>query len=91
MDKSIIRELVFSGKCYAEKIERKERKAHGKYYDELEKKFAKLCEGMSKEEQHKTLWDIDMLQAELVNTVSETYFKEGFKLGLRIAIQTLLD
>lgn len=91
MDKSIIRELIFSGKCYAEKIEKKESETHTKLYDELEKKFTKLCEGMTKEEKHKTLWDIDTLQAELVNTVSETYFQEGFKLGMKLAAQSLLD
>lgn len=91
MKNEMILDLVFSGKCYAEKIERKESETHTKLYDELEKIFTKLCEGMSKEEKHKTLWEIDTLQAELVNTVSETYFQEGFKLGMKIAAQSLLD
>lgn len=91
MDKSVICDLVFSGKCYAEKIETKESEANTKCYEELEKKLEKLCEGMTKEEKEKTLWDIDMLQADIASTISKMYFQEGFKLGMKIAAQSLLD
>ena len=91
MDKSIIRELVFSGKCYADKINMSDNETYTKSCEELEQKLKKLCEGMSKTEKYNTMWDFSSLQADIEIVTSEDYFIEGFKLGMRIAVQSLLD
>ena len=63
MDKSIIRELIFSGKCYADKINLTNNETYMKSCEELEQKLEKLCEGMSKEEKFQVMWDISLLQS----------------------------
>ena len=91
MDKSIIRELVFSGKCYADKINLNDNETYTKSCEELEQKLKKLCESMPKDEKFNTMWDISSLQADIEIAASEKHFIEGFKLGMRIAAQCLLD
>ncbi len=91
MDKSIIRELIFSGKCYADKITLNDNETYHKDCEELEQKLEKLCEGMSKEEKFKVMWDISLLQAGIENMSSEAHFIEGFKLGMKLAAQSFLD
>ena len=91
MDKSIIWELVFSGNCYAEKINLDKDETYTKNYEELEQKIKKLCVGMTQEETENVLWDITMLQAGIESVASEEHFKEGFKLGMLLAAQCFLD
>lgn len=46
---------------------------------------------MSKEEKHKVLWDLETAQMEMECICSDDHFKEGFKLGLLLAVQSFLD
>lgn len=91
MKKEMILDLVFSGKCYDDRINMNDNESYNKFYEDMEQKFKKLYEDMPKEEKDSILRDIDLLQAGMESAVSEEYFKEGFKLGMLIAAQSFLD
>lgn len=91
MNKSIILDLVFDGRCYADKINMNNNKTYTKCYEKFEQKLKQLCEGMPKKKKDNFMWDITLLQAGIDSATSEEYFKEGFKLGMIIATQSFLD
>lgn len=91
MNKDIILDLVFSGQRYADRIKIDDAETYTKCREKLEHKTKKLCKKMPKKDRDDLLWDITLLQAKIESAISEEYFKEGFKLGMTIAIQCFLD
>ncbi len=91
MDKSMILELAFSGTNYAETVKITEIAEFKEDYDKFDEICDKLCEGISKDEKHKILWDLELAVFGMGSVYSKEYFKAGFKLGLTIAAQNFLD
>lgn len=91
MDKSIILELAGSGICYLDKIHMHGDEEYDECYDEFEKIIDKLCEGLPKEERRDIENRLFMAQGGMEARTADEYFKEGFKLALRLAAQNLID
>ena len=88
MAESIILKLALDSN-YLDSIP--ENEEYRKFSDEFYKLCDKLCEGMSEKEKYNTIWNLDMAQSGMEASMSEQYFKAGFKLGLKIAMQSLID
>jgi len=91
MNKSMILELVSSGKCYMERINVLQNVDYKKSLGEVDELLDKLCEGMTEQEKHDALLKFESAQGGLEATTADEYFKEGFKLGLKLAAQNFLD
>ena len=71
MNKTIIWDIFFNGRCYDQKIKMNDNETYTKCYEEFEQKLKTLCEGMPKAEKDNYLWDITMLQAGIDSAISE--------------------
>lgn len=91
MDKSMIRELAFNSIDYLEKIKVMEIPEYKENSDKFDEICDKLCEGMSEDEKHKILWDLSIAIGCMETVYAEEFFKAGFKVGLTIGVQNLLD
>lgn len=91
MDKSLILELAFGGTNYSETVKINDNAEFKENYDKFDKICEKLCEGMSKEEKHKTLWDLELAVFGMGSVYSKEFFKAGFKVGLTLGAQNFLD
>lgn len=91
MDKSMILELTKGGNCYTDKILMTENAEYNKCSDEVHEMLVELCKNMTEEEKRKTIWKFELAQGGLEATTADEYFKEGFKLGMILAAQNLLE
>lgn len=91
MNKSIILDLVFDGRAYGDNITMKHNEDYCKCNDDFYKMIEELCKDMPEEQKQKLLFDLSMAQSGLEANTADEYFKQGFKLGLIIAAQNLLD
>lgn len=91
MDKSIILDLVFDGRCYGDKICLFENNEYSKNNHELFGICEKLCKDLPNEEKHKILNDISDALCAMEGIAADEYFKAGFKLGLKLGAQNFLE
>lgn len=91
MAKSIIMELADGSTCYTDKIRVSDNEEYDKWQTEYNKNFEKLCALLPEDEKRKVLQDLDVAQGSILCVYAEEYFKAGFKLGLSLAAQNLLD
>ncbi len=91
MDNSLILKLVFDGNCYWEKIGVSKNEEYRKNYDALNEIIEKLTKDLPEKEKKKIAWDAFLAMGGIESTTADEYFKEGFKLGLQLAVQNLLD
>ena len=84
--KSVLRDIYHGEQRNIENFEEsKEYWEVHKQYDEL---YEKLLQGLN-EEQKKILDDLFVMSGGLESEASCTWFKEGFKMGLLIALEVL--
>ncbi|MDE6355713.1 MAG: hypothetical protein K2L67_00505 [Clostridia bacterium] len=91
MKSSMILELAASEECYMEKINISENTEYFKCFSKLREMFEKFCKNMTEEEKNETLWQLETAVGGLEEVITNEYFKHGFKLGLIIAAQNLLE
>lgn len=91
MEKSIILNLVFDGRCYGDEIEPLKQEEYRKNSDEFEKILEKLLKDLPAEEKKKIEWDLSVAHSGMASVAADEYFKAGFKLGLKLGAQNFLD
>jgi len=91
MDNSLILELIFDGNSFWEKIGVSKNEEYRKSYDALNEIIEKLTKDLPKEERQEIAWDAFLAMGGIESTTADEYFKEGFRLGLKLAAQNLLD
>lgn len=91
MEKSMIIDLAFDGTCYKDDI----KLLDDEEYKKNDKVFWEICEkllkGLPEEEQKKIDWDLFLALGGIESAIERLFFKEGFKLGLKIGAQNFLD
>ena len=64
-------------------------------YKKNDKTLREICEkllkDLPKEENKKISWDLFLALGGIESAIQELYFKEGFKLGLKMGAQNFLD
>ncbi len=91
MEKSLIVYLAFDGDCYRDNIkllENEEYKKNDKIFWEI---CEKLLKDLPKEERKQLDYDLFLARGGIESAIEELFFKEGFKLGLKIGAQNFLD
>ena len=91
MDKSIILNLVFDGRCYGDDIAPSKNEEYRKNSDEFEKILEKILKDLPEEEKKKIEWDLSVAHSGMASVAADEFFKAGFKLGLKIGAQNFLD
>ena len=91
MEKSIILDLVFDGRCYGDNIVPARNEEYRKNSDEFEKILGKLLKDLPEEEKKKIEWDLSVAHSGMASVAADEFFKAGFKLGLKLAAQNFLD
>ena len=90
MEKSVILELV-TDSCYLDRISMTGDKQYEKYFNEFNAIVEKLCVGLSKEERFETINKLTSAQGMVEALYADKHFVEGFKLGLKVALETFTD
>ena len=88
MEKSYILNLALGG--YLDKINFLGNEDYRKYTKELYDIAENMCEGLPEEEKRKIICDMSASQGALEALNADKYFVEGFKLGLKIAVESFL-
>ena len=91
MHKSLIVDLVFDGRCYRDGIKLLEDKEYQKNDKAFWEIWEKLVKDLPEEERKKLDWDIFLALGGIEAAIEELFFNEGFKLGLKIGAQNLID
>ena len=91
MENSIIIDLAFDGDSYRDNIKLLE----DEEYKKNDKIFWEICEkllmNLPQEERKKIDYDLFLALGGIESAIEEIFFKEGFKLGLKIGAQNFLD
>ena len=90
MDKSFILELV-TDSCYIDRINMHGNEKYKKYFNEFNDLIENLGKDMPEEEKFDMLNNLTATQGGLEAAYGDKHFIEGFKLGLRIAVETFLE
>ncbi len=91
MENSIIIDLAFDGGSYGENIKLLEDEEYKKNDKIIREICEKLLKDLPEEENKKISWDLFLALGGIESAIQELYFKEGFKLGLKIGAQNFLD
>ena len=91
MQKSMILELIKNGANYADRQQLFGIKEYWESSTDFNIIIDELCKDLSDDEKRKTLSKIFDALAGMEIVATDEFFKKGFKLGLKLGAQNLLD